>query len=408
MSKLRYLLAAFVTCMVTTSAVAASAEIDEKDEAALSRFIEGKRSVAVDEKGGELRLAGDVRVEFARLSEKTSGARVTHNSSGKALSDSRWDVEANLYFDYKTQDTWAKIQLEFDQRQGLDSGKTAAYINQFGTTTSGISQGSGTSNNFALKEAWFGMNVFGDGASQFDVEFGRKRMGKIFDSEIQFDKNFDGILLTYSNSFEGISDFYVKLGSFVVDYHYNHQAWIGELGFLNILDSGFDFKYSYVDWSKNGTSGGAQNNTAFRFRNSQFTMAYNLNPEWIGMDAVIYGAYLINHDAVAASTGKKNKAWYLGAGLGKLEKRGDYAADLNYQSVQRNAIAHYDVAGIGTLDRAGTKGQAGYKGWDFTLGYNVTDNITLNFEWEKSKEQDRAVTGEFDFSKVELELVYAF
>src|SRR5207249_3742653 len=152
-----------------------------------------------------------------------------------------------------------------------------------------------------------------------------RRLIDVFDSKVEFHNIFDGITLKYANSLEGIADFQAKLAGFVVDYKVNHYGWVGELDFLNIADEGFDFKYSFIHWNKNGINRLNHHHPhGHRFNVSQFLVAYNLSPELLHYKSQVYGAFLYNHAAKASHFThhkKADRAWYAGLRMGEVRKQ---------------------------------------------------------------------------------------
>lgn len=414
----------FALGFMASSAFAAN-PLGEKDFEAIQEFINTKRMITVEEKGGCLTISGDIRAEYQHLCEGANGvdlrgsgsAHQTHNDfnshTGTAVAlpvpTNEFDSQLNLMFDYQGCNTWAHAQLRFDNNAGVDKF---------------LCCGSGVCNNVCLYKAYFGYNLFEECCSRLDLEVGRRRLAHAFDSRVQFASRFDGVLLRYSNSFECVGDFYVKAASFVVDENTNHFGYVGEVGFLNIMESGLDLKYSYIDWSRSGPScyashqpEGEVNAPEFQFRISQWTAAYNFHPEILRCDAKLYAAFLMNHDAKKRTVTHNQKAdiaWYVGVQMGGLRQEGDWSADLNYQYVEAQAIRDCDVCGIGrgnVLKQDFYTHQAGstnYQGWQFEGGYALTDNLSLTTELEYSQEVEKMMGGDHKFSKYKLELVYAF
>jgi hypothetical protein len=383
----------------------------ERDMSAVKEFIKTKRSISVRDKGGMLSLSGDVRFEYQSITESQDGAKQRGSGSGAATGDATipgranhvFDTEVNLMLDYKADKTWAAVKLEFDNDAGALSG---------------------TENSLALQRAVIGYNVLEEDAARVDVEVGRRKLYDFLDSKVQFRSNFDGMKVRYQNSFESVGDFYVTLGAFMVDDLTDHYGWVTEFGLMDVMDSGLYAKYSYIDLDKSGVDRWGMDTTMKRFqsRNSQFTLGYKLQPEVLRTDLTLYGAYLFNHAAkkqTITNNKKKNKAWYLGAKLGKVEYAGDWSFDLNYQSVAAQAVADTEVNGIGrgnvngdvfaTSTVAGTaRGNANYKGYAFEGLYAVTDNLTFGMEYESSNAHDKQIGGRNSYHKFEMEVVYGF
>ncbi len=280
---------------------------------------------------------------------------------------------------------------------------------------------------------------------------GRRKLDDIFESEIEFSNRFDGILLKYATALGDFSDFYWNVGTFVIDEHVNHFGYATEFGFLDIYDTGLDLRYSFIDWTKRG-----RNRCFIRhpigasFQVSQISFSYTINPTF-GCDKKMpiefYGGFLVNHAAKSTlftHHKKKNLGWYAGVYIGNVDKKGDWALDLEYIAVQAQAVSDYDVGSIGRgniLDELLTdifdetfpytneeisfedpysvpssyivgyfprRGNANFQGWRAEFLYAITDNLSLDMIYEFSKEEDRRIGGKHRYSDFEVEIVYAF
>jgi hypothetical protein len=408
-------------------------ELNERDTDALRQFINTKRIENAEEGGGtskNLTITGDVRTEWRHLNEKLEGERLRGrggelNKNCVPISRNDFDIEFNLRFDYVTERTWAVAHLQYDNSAGIedDADCDCDVIDCsrepcVGSSKSGESHctehrffGSGACDDICLKRAYMGYNVFKD-CGRLDVELGRRVLYDAFESEIQFLSRFDGLLLKYSDNWENVSDWYIQAAGFVVDEKVNHFAWATEIGFFNICDSSFDFKYSLIDWMKRGEDRCFHENPReFKYLNSQFTLTYHFNKETFCVPAEIYGAFLINHFGKQphVSGHRENLGWYLGMTFGKVVKEGDWSFDVQYQWVEPNAIAWDDESGIGLGDvlegKCGYDPQPGYHGWRVDALYALTDDLTIQAILESA----RALHGRrHTYSKMEVEAVYAF
>ena len=431
-------------------------ELNERDFDALRDYLRSKRAVDIEESTSTLSISGDVRTEWRHMNETCNHMRRRGHDikdlSGRPVSRNDFDIEFNLYFDYVTEKTWATAQVRYDNSAGVDdNGHPCGPVNKY---KKGCCEeqarhcigdpegyhGSGNCTDLCLKKAFMGYELYADDDSRFFFELGRRgNLYNAFESNIQFLSRFDGLLLKYERSWECIADCYLTTAGFVVDERVNHFAWAAEIGFLDIGDNGIDFKYSIINWEKHGTNRcGARNPAGFRFINSQFTSIYHLKPEWLGVKAKIYGAFLVNHAARKIHTVTteepyidengnpkikyidshykfKNLGWYVGVLFGEVRKEGDWAIEIQYQYVQAQAMPDDDAAGIcrgNNLDESFTtcsrRGNTNYKGWRFEGLYAFTDNLTLDTIFEFSKAEDNGIGGKHTYSKFEMEAIYAF
>lgn len=426
-------------------------ELNERDFDALREYLKSKRTLDIAEKACNLTISGDVRTEWRHLNEKCRGKSVrggnATNRAGLPISRNDFDIECNLRFDYVAERTWAVAHLQYDNSAGVDGNghpcgnvlKDKSKKKRKHKCDDGLCEkcktddfdcfadpegwhGSGQCNELCLKKAYMGYNICVEGDSRFDIELGRRgNLYLVFDSKIQFLSRLDGILLKYDSTWESVADWYVHAAGFLVDERVNQFAWIVELGFLGIYDTGFDFKYSFIDWEKHGKNRCfVHNPEGFKFRNSQFTLAYNLDPEYLHTPVKFYGAFIWNHDGQpfyvhCKKVHGKNLAWYTGVLIGEVKKEGDWAVEIIYQVVQARSIPDDDMAGIGrgnVLDDSFTsltrRGNTNFRGWRLEGLYAVTDNVTLDAIIEWTKADDNKIGGSHNFSKFELEAIYAF
>lgn len=430
MGVLRYLLPTVAAAVAVSSFGFAQTPDMERDTEALKEYTKQKRSVSVSEKGGDLSLSGDVRFEYQNVTETADG--VSQRGSGTVdpsntlfgKANHQFDVEVNLMIDYRAEDTWASVKLEFDN----NSGDTT-------TLSNGTTLGSGGESGIHLQRAFAGYNVFEEDTARFDVEVGRRKLYDLFTSKVQFGGTMDGAVLKYANSLEGVGDFSATGGTWIVDDRVDQFAWAMEAGLSDITDTGLYAKYSYIDWdstgvdrwgNRPGTGSGNGMGRWWQSRNSQVMLGYKVEPEVLNVDVNLYSGYLVNHAAkklIKTNNKKKNKAWFLGARFGKIEYAGDWSLDLSWQSVGAQAVLDQEVAGIGrgntaknhftdSLDGANAdtakNGAANYKGYSAEALFALTDNWTVAMEYESSNAADQKIGGRNAYHKLELETVYSF
>lgn len=418
---------------------------DERDFDALREFIRTKREIPLEEKDDDMSITGDVRFEWRHMTETASHRNLRgHNAfrDGKPVSRNDFDVEFNLRFDYVTDRTWAVAHLGYDNSAGVDDTGNGCFEDPEGY------HGSGTCDGLCLKKAYFGYRICDDGRSQLEVEIGRRNLYNVFDSRVQFDSRFDGILVQYKSCCDGIGKWYLSGAGFIVDERVNQFAWVAEIGFLDICCTGFDLKYSIIDWQKHGRNRcNVKDPYGMRFINSQWTTAYTFTPDFIRRKTVLFGAFLINHlgkkglyygnphqvlneneelvwvaDPFFAKN--QNKAWYAGFRVGKVDKEGDWSFEAMYQYVQAFAIPDEDVSGIGRGNVNNTsitaevpknpaynligQGNTNFKGWRFEALYAITDELTLDSILEFTQSVKTKIGGSHNYTKFELETIYAF
>ena len=452
MKLFRYLLPVLAGCVLTTNPLVAQGMFDapnfdpavgadERDIQAIEDFLESKRAIFLEEETCNLSISGDVRFEWQYLHEKANARKIRDEGSYFLYSDdcrrhgeNAFDVEVNLYLDYSTECTWAKVQIEWDNDAGAFSccrPRDVAKVrngdyNGVYTGDDRVDCASGTCNKVCVEQAYFGYNLLEDGCCRLDVEIGRRKFYHVFESRVQFNNRFDGILAKYSNCFECVGDFYVYGGFFIIDEVMNHYGYVVEVGLLDVMDCGLDLRYSFIDWKKGGDRRCTHNDInkeklckrMYDHQNSQISFAYRPCCEWFCMSPEFYGGFVFNHAAHRYSytnNEKENIAFYLGVHMGTLECAGDWSIDVMYQWVEAQAIQECDMSGIGRGNapkicfHSDTRFGAGnFHGFLIETGYALTDNLTSVLEFEWSEELEKAIGGTHKFYKLELEFIYAF
>ncbi|CCB87700.1 putative uncharacterized protein [Parachlamydia acanthamoebae UV-7] len=476
MKLFRYLLPLLVALGFTSSAIYADSandrfgdearfneELNERDWDALLDYINTKRTINVAEKATNLTISGDVRTEWRHIQEKRLGQNlrghgrklpgdckrdcndefnvICHDEDDchcEPISRDDYDIEANLFVEYSCDNTWGVIQLQFDNAAGIDGTSRKCPAAREGL------HGSGFGDSINLKRAYLGYNLYCCEGTRFDIEIGRRPLYTIFDSNVQFLNRFDGILVKYDSNCEYFADWYLHMGAFIVDEKVNHSAFVSELGLLDVCDSGFDFKYSFITWKKHWWNNGGRNRCdvtdarGSRFCVSQFTTYYHLEPEMLCAPAQFYGAVLWNtaarkkspiftgvqgcesgsgSDSSERSGGhhkRENFAWYAGFTLGDVICEGDWSVDVQYQYVEARAVPDEDVSGIGrgnvlneSVNVAG-RGNTNFKGWRLQGLYAVTDNLSLDARVQWSTQIKKRIGGKHSYSEYRLQAIYAF
>lgn len=413
-------------------------ELNERDFEALRNFLNTKREEPLKEKTTDLAISGDVRFEYRHMNETLHGIRLRGHKrknffSGTPISRNDFDCEFNLKFDYIMERTWAVAHLQYDNSAGVDSEEFDCEDDPHGWF------GSGNCDNICLRKAFMGYNLLDEECGRMDIELGRRgNLYHVFDSRVQFLSRFDGVLLKWAGKSEFADEWFLKLAGFVVDERITKLAWVTEFGLFNIADSGFDVKYSFIDWGnhknrcvKHPAQCGFLYNElnkakAYQFAVSQWTLAYNFDPElFCGQPAKLFGAFLMNHrwPNFHKRNGRiirhTNLAGYAGLTVGEVHKEGDWAVEIQYQVVGATAVPGQDMSGIGTgnvydftLTRDHGVGKyvdnTNFRGWRVEGLYALTDNITLDTILEGSHVLNKDIGGEHTYNKVEVEAIYAF
>jgi hypothetical protein len=402
-----------ISATLCASTIEDSDDIDQKDINALREWINYKRQVTVKELGGALSLAGEVRTELQSTAETVNGVRQRGNGAppfneGKPFPTNGFDIEVNIMLDYRTENTWSAIKLEFDNEAGVFSG---------------------TLHKIKLEKAYWGVRLLDTDQITVDVELGRRRSSSIVDSKLEFNTFFDGAWFKYDQSFISLGDFYLHAGAFIIDENRNQFGYLGEMGMLNIGRTGFYAKYSLIDWDTKSFHKDLLKER-FDFIVSQLLLGYRWYPANFQKIIILYIAGLYNHAAhklEITNHKKANLGGYVGISIGELKKKGDWAFDANYQVLQAQCVPDFDSSGIGLGNAAntgfytaGSKGQGGpntrataggnvnFRGFQLTLDWLLTNQLDFQQSWQQAITLDNSIGPFRRYKQYEIEFIYGF
>lgn len=409
----------------------------DRDFEAVHQYLNSKRTMDYIEKSENnkyLKLSGDVRTEWQHASESIDRINLRGRpllpifKDRNPISKNSFDIIFNFRCEYNCDRVWSYVNIEYDESAGVGN-------NDFGICKidNQACTGSGECDDICLKRAFFGYNIWKCDKATLDVEFGRRPLYTIFDSRIEFQARFDGILFKFADVIKGWTEYYIKGGPFVVDYRVGHFAYCVELGGINIRDLGIDLKYSFIDWKKAGRNVcSVRKARGWQFRTSQWSLAYNFRlPCPLDKKTKIYAAILQNHAArkrelkltsnislIPPETiilkHKENLGWYAGFIIGEVKKKGDWSFDANYQMVQAQAIPDCDVHGIGrgnalreTFTATG-RGKANYKGVTTAFLYAITDKLNFEIDYWISRAENARIGRRHNYEGFEIDIIYGF
>ncbi len=385
----------------------ADGDLGQDDVQALRDWINTKRQVTVREIGGNLSISGEVRAELQRASEVKNGVKQRGMGGATQVATNEYDIEVNLILDYRNDRTWAAIKIEFDNNAGL-----------FTSTT----------NKIRIEKAYFGVRLFETDQQSVEVEVGRRSLSTMFDSKVEFSSLFDGVYFRYDTSFDRAGDVYAHIGAMLVDDRIDQYAYVAELGWLGIMNTGFYTKYSVMDWKTKdiASPGGLR----FDYIVNQWIAGYKFIPQSLKKLVIAYTAFLWNPVAPRTSitNGRKvNLGGYAGFTIGELRKKGDWSFDANYQVVQAQVVPDFDAGGIGLGNASRTGlyteningtgkentsatacGSNNFRGFMLTLDYLLTGNLNFQQQWLQSITLDKDIGPFRRFKQYEVEFIYGF
>lgn len=397
---------------ILLTSYARAAEINERDIETLREWINSRRMITVKELGGQLSISGDIHAEMQAANEVKNGVR--QRGSGTSSPTKSYDVEFNLAVDYRADRTWAAARLRFDDDAGITNTKV----------------GSGTTSNIKLDRAYFGYRIFDGDQHTMDIEVGRRGLSTVFDSKLQFNSNFDGVLFKDNYVFDRAGDFYYELGILLVNEKRSQAAYLGEIGLQNIARTGFYTKYSLADWD---TSNASSIPHQFQFLISQWLIGYKFIPVQLDRVVNFYLAALYNHVAQRhpiSDDKKANKGGYVGMSIGQAKMQGDWVFEANYQFLQAQCVPDFDASGVGLGNSSGNafyysktgakpsdyvlntrktaEGNVNFRGFELTLQYLLSNNLNLFQQWKQGITLDKHIGPFRKYKQYEVDFIYNF
>lgn len=418
-------------------------ELEENDEEELLNFINSKRNIPLADKSKNLSISGEVHSEWNYQTEKFKGKNVriykyrefeqeldNVETPGDtvALGHNDFDIQLDFFMDWKSERTWARTHLRYDNSCGVSDNGLNDTVDPWGY------HGSGDVDNLALREAYIGYEIFKCDTDRITIELGRRgQIYKAFYSEIQFSSRLDGIILKHASTRKNFN-WYVQAAVLVVDDRATHYAWVAEVGLNNILDSGINFKYSFIDWHKEGLNRYfVRNPLGFRFKVSQVSLLYNWSPSWLGGQEIqMAAAFLMNHipakyvyvispdpknpgkfTRVREKIGDQNLGAFVNVQYRQIEHEGDWFVSGLAGFCQAQCIPDNDVRNIGAGNfehnsmTSDGRGNTNWKGYSLKAGYAITNNLVVETEYNHSWSL-KNIVGSQGYTRYTLGTVYSF
>lgn len=397
--------------------------VNQKDLWAIRDWLKTKR-VALNAKGADLSIAGDVMAEWRNVHEKLGSLDLTDGSASPGgWSNNLYSIDFRLYFDYKAPKTWASVKLEFNNAGGTFNGEA---------------------NQIALDRANMGYHLYDDGIQRLDAILGRQRSYEMYDSEVQFNSTLDGFTGTYAITLDRVADLSIRGGGYIVDQSYNHPVWIVQGGLYDILDTGLYMEYAFTDWHKETRNATIITNLAsgnvvtvgkerWQYITNQFILGYVFNPEIFTVDVRLFGGILWNavadRDTVLRISKNKvdsraNLAGWVALQLGSVQRAGDWAFQAQWQVVEALSIPDWDVSGIGTGNSTSSSlfgfnafssavnfpgnGNTNYNGFELDLLYSVTNELVLEMRLQRALPKMKNIGYPINYTNFILAAIYAF
>nr|WP_238318207.1 hypothetical protein [Chlamydia ibidis] len=380
-------------------------------------YLDSRGFVETRKRSGVLKLAGDVRARWIYAREDFETPPVT---TFNPLPENRYRSEFNLYVDYIAGKTWMTSKMKWAAIAGGESSAAGLDINR----------------------AFLGYSFYKNSENHTNIfaEVGRSGLGDLFESEVQFNSNFDGLHLYISRRLckQYPYNVIVHGGPFVVNMAKKHYAWVVE-GIISQLPKNFVVKCSVIDWNsflpseapKPARTQSAPSAASLKYKYCvwQWLIGKHSQLPWFygkTKPLYLYGAYLMNTLAKASRTTlgeKQNRGWFVGGTLGRLRKAGDWSTTLRYEYVEALVIPEIDVSGIGrgnqlkywfaqaiagNYDPKEANGFTNYKGISGLFMYGITDTLSFRAYGAYSRPADSRLGSDFTYRKFDLGLISAF
>lgn len=399
--------------------------VNQKDLWAVRDWLKTKR-VALNSKSGDLSIAGDIQAEWRNVHEKLGSLELTSGADSPGQwSNNLYSIDFRLYFDYKSDKTWASVKLEFNNAAGVFNGEA---------------------NQIALNRANMGYHLYDDGIMRLDGIVGRQRSYEMYDSEVQFNSAIDGFTGTYALTVDTLADVSIRGGGYIVDQSENHPVWIIQYAMYDLLDTGLYLEYAWTDWHKETRENTIITNLAnpsnvttvgkskWDFITNQFILGYVFNPEVFSVDVRLFGGILWNAHAAKRevnrlSRGKvpnsrKNLAGWIALQLGSVERAGDWAFQAQWQVVEALSIPDWDVSGIGTGNSTSSSlfgfntfssavnfpgnGNSNYNGWELDILYSLTNELVLQIRIQRALAEEKKIGRPLNYTNFLFSAIYGF
>jgi hypothetical protein len=371
---------------------------------------------------GALTISGQIALQWSHTSAFVNGKKFrgpgtqfpqSHRNQriDSPFGTNQFDIKSDLMLDYQADRAWSFMQLQFDNQAGIITAPQQKHCN----SNKNVLTGSGTADNLFLLKAFTGYALMKKNETRADIEIGRHLFLDIFDSQIQFNNTFDGILFRYNRKSARKGIFALNLAAFAIDTHVNHFGYVGEVDFIATKRQAFDLKYSLISWDRHAPNRyGKRDPLGAQFLNSQATIIYHLGNNTTDL----YGAFVQNHKAkknVHSDNKKAANAFYIGGKIGEIKNQNDWALDANYQWVEAQSVPEWDVSGIGHFNPSSISmynrrfgGFANYRGYAVTGYYALTKNITFQLILQRAKQLSKSIGGTFHSTNLQVSTIYSF
>lgn len=340
-------------------------------------------------------IGGQVVGKWKNVQETLGGVnQVGQNTS---VSNNQFTVDTEIQSSYALGRTFGNIRLKFSNTAGTFNG---------------------TANSINLSRAYLGYHFITYGPHTLDVQAGRRALGKIYNSQIMFKNTCDGATLFAFYGWKKIVEYQFIGGVYTSN---PGPFWVTRGRLFNMANLGFYFDYAYIFWGKVKPSSNITQ-IGTKYGVSQYLIGWERKPEWLGTNIQAFAALLVNSRAVAhalSDNKKENLAGYVGLQYGTVKSKGDFSLQGQLQFCQLQAVPNWDVSGIGRGNKAKAdffkasnitqaNGNTNYKGWELTLNYALTDQITLTTSFQRSVNLSKAIGLPSSYSNYSLSTAYSY
>lgn len=340
-------------------------------------------------------IAGQVTASWKNVYEKLGSQSQVGTDASKP--SNQYSINSEILFNYFKGRTFGNARLNFRNTAGT-----------FG----------GSANSISLSRAFIGYHILTYGPHTLDLNVGRRNLRKIYNSQIMFKSQADGITGFAYYMWKNIVEYQATMGLYTSN---PASFWVVRGRLFNIANMGFYFDYDYIFWGKNKRSSSFFD-LETKYGVSQFLIGWERIPAWLGSNLQFFVALLYNNRAqpnVLSLNKRQNLAGYVGGQFGTVKNKGDFSIQGQLQFCQLQAVPEWDMAGIGRGNTAKgdffkasdvglANGNTNFKGWEVKLNYALTKQITVSAELQRSLSLNKDIGQPANYTTFSLTSSYSF
>ena len=350
--------------------------------------------------GGDFRLRYEAFTYDDRNSSAGSTTTAAEHDRNRFRVRLRWGMEKDFMDDWKVGFRLATGTVT----EPTSTNQTLGNSGYFNTKAFNLERAYAVYEPNGLKDygAIKGVKV---GAGKFENPFVRYSTPMVWDTDVTPEGIYEQVNVSVISTEENKLNLQGTLGQFIVNENTGSETDAGIYGYQGAVNfSTYNFKteqpvdiniatsyYDYTNWFQTVTSNSAA--TSYLRTNSivaddfrvldlypEVTFYVNKQPLMLWYDYATNLANVGTEDIVQSSENDihdTDEAWGVGFKLGKIKKKGSWELFYGYYEIGANAVvAAFNDADFGGPDGNGFTNRQGHK---FSLGYQLTENMALNW-----------------------------